>query len=55
MEIDEKCFKEVEDKIRDLINWVAVFEEEYDLPKEVVETLKKKLEDIASTLGVCIL
>ena len=55
MEIDEKCFKEAEDKIRDLINWVAVFEDEFNLPKEVVDTLKKRLEHIASTLGRCVL
>jgi hypothetical protein len=49
-EVDDNVLKEVEDEIRDTINWIAVFNEEYDLPKEVVEQLRGRLEDIASKL-----
>lgn len=33
--------------IRDLMNWITVFETEYDLPREVVDQLKSRLEKIA--------
>ena len=39
------------DKIRDIINWLAVFKEEYDLSDEVVDTLRDKLEDLAKSIG----
>ena len=49
-QIDDSALVDTENKIRDLINWVAVFNEEYDLPNEVVEQLKSKLEEIAVAL-----
>ncbi len=49
--IDVNEVQKVEDEIRDLMNWVAVFEKEYDLPKEVVETLHSKLHNIAQRIG----
>ena len=49
-EIDDNVLKEAEDKIRDTINWIAVFEEEYNLPKEVVDQLRERLEEIAGKL-----
>ena len=48
--IPVKVVRSVEDDIRDLINWVSVFEKEYDLDKEVVKTLKGKLADIAQKI-----
>jgi hypothetical protein len=42
--------KEIADEIRNIINWVVVFEQEYDLPKEVVEQLRGRLEKIAEDL-----
>ena len=38
------------DEIRDIMNWVAVFKTEYDLPAEVVQTLRKKLSKVAMRL-----
>ena len=45
------AIKDVEDKIRDIINWIAVFETEYDLPKEVVDQLRSRLEELAKMVG----
>jgi hypothetical protein len=50
--ITKDAIKEIENEIRDMINWVAVFETEYELPKEVVDKLKERLEGIASKLGI---
>lgn len=49
--VDVNEVQKIEDEIRDLMNWVAVFEREYDLPKEVVETLHSKLHNIAQRVG----
>ncbi|MBI4441075.1 hypothetical protein HY639_02825 [Candidatus Woesearchaeota archaeon] len=43
--------REAQSDIRDLINWVKVFEEEYDLEKEVVETLCSRLEKVSKTIA----
>ena len=43
--------KAIENEIRDILNWVAVFEEEYDFDKEVVDKLKSKLESVAKKIG----
>ena len=43
--------KNVEDKIRELINLVAIFKNEYELPKEVESTLSKKLRSLAKSVG----
>lgn len=50
----EKCIqgiREVENSLRDLMNWIAVFAEEYDLPEEAKETLYGKIEEIAKKAG----
>ena len=52
MEIEDEKVKEIENDIRDIINWVEVFEEEYNLPKEVVDQLKDRLEKVAVKLGL---
>ena len=41
----------VEDEIRDIINWVAVFETEYGLDKEVVDQLRAKLESLSKKVS----
>jgi len=51
VEIKNKVLVQVNDEIRDIINWISVFEDEYNLPAEVVDELKKRLEDIAAKLG----
>jgi hypothetical protein len=43
--------RDIENEIRDIINWVSVFDTEYDLPSEVVEQLKSKLEKLATDVG----
>lgn len=40
----------VGDELRDLQNWVAVFEEEYDLPTEVVGELRSRIERVSQAL-----
>ena len=52
VEVDDAVFKEVENEVRDTINWIKVFEEEYDLPAEVVNQLRERLEGIATKLGL---
>lgn len=43
--------KKIEDDLRDLMNWIAVFEKEYDLPREVVDTLHNKIHNLAQRIG----
>ncbi len=45
-----KKTKKIANEIRDMINWIAVFENEYDLPREVVNKLKERLGKIAENL-----
>ena len=52
VEVDDAAFKEVANEIRDVINWIKVFEEEYNLPVEVVDKLRSRLEEIAVKLGL---
>ncbi len=42
--------KEIQDKIRDLINWIVIFENEYGIPKEVVDELRAKIEEISKMI-----
>lgn len=43
--------------LRDLKNWIAVFEEEYDIPAEAVKQFHEKIDEVADHLkGVhCVL
>lgn len=41
----------IEGEIRDIINWLEVFKEEYDLPAEAEKVLRKKLEALAKKVG----
>lgn len=43
----------IENDIRDIINWLAVFKEEYDIPREAVSVLRAKLEALARKASVC--
>ncbi len=52
VEVDDEAFKEVANEVRDIINWIKVFEEEYDLPAEVVNQLRSRLEGLATKLGL---
>jgi len=49
--LNVKEVKGIEGEIRDLINWVTVFEKEYDLPKEVTDQLLKRLHSVARKVG----
>jgi len=43
----------IENDIRDIVNWLAVFKEEYDIPREAVSVLRAKLEALARKASVC--
>lgn len=55
--VDEAKIKEIEDSIRDIINWVKVWNlEEIEggtkkIEDSVVEELREKLEDVARKVG----
>lgn len=49
--ISALAIQRIADDIRDMHNWIAVFDTEYDLPREVVNKLHSKLQKIARTLG----
>jgi hypothetical protein len=51
VELSNKKLKEAEDELRELMNWVSVFNTEYDLPAEVVEKLQKKLQKVSKIIG----
>lgn len=58
VEIDEAAIKQIENKIRDLINLIEVLKQEEEpgatqkIEDEAAEELKLKLREIASTLGL---
>ena len=37
----------VQNEIRDIINWISVFKEEYELEEEVVDKLRGRLEKLS--------
>ena len=43
--------KSVENEVRDVVNWLSVFQEEYDLDDEVVEVLRERLQNVARKVG----
>ncbi len=43
--------KAVENELKDLQNWVSVFEDEYDLDAEVVTKLREKIRSVALKVG----
>lgn len=42
--------KDIADGLRDLLNWIAVFEEEYMLPAEVCDQLRANVSQIAQVV-----
>ena len=57
IEIDESKIKEAEDALRDIMNWISVWnlEEVQEGTKKIedgtVKELKEKLEDLAKKIG----
>ncbi len=49
--MDYKKLRAIENEIRDLKNWVAVFANEYDMPKEVVNKLQARLQRLAKDIA----
>ncbi|MEM4336601.1 MAG: hypothetical protein QXG86_01200 [Candidatus Woesearchaeota archaeon] len=47
-----KSVVKMENEIRDIINWLAVFKEEYDIPEEAVVVLRGKLEKLAKKISL---
>jgi len=47
----KETLREAQSDIRDLINWVKIFEEEYDLEKEVITTLCSRLKKLSEKLA----
>ena len=59
MEISDKKIKEIENKIRDIINWVAILNKEElklgegkKIEDDTAKVLKKKLQQIAQLIGI---
>lgn len=48
---DPKKIKELENDIRDVINWLAVFEEEKDLLPNETRVIRERLYKLANKLG----
>ena len=61
IEIDEEMLKQVENDIRDLINWIEVWNEQEKtggtklIEDEQAEKMKEKLRSIAEKLGLATL
>ncbi|MBW2979509.1 hypothetical protein DRJ16_01785 [Candidatus Woesearchaeota archaeon] len=61
IEIEEEMLKEVENDIRDLINWIEVWNEQEKtggtklIEDEQAEKMKEKLRSIAEKLGLATL
>jgi hypothetical protein len=58
VEVDDRSFKEVEDNLRDLINWIKVLNEEEEpgatkkIEDDAAEELIEKIHAIANKLGL---
>ena len=50
--IDEKAIKEIEDKIRDIINWVEISKNKGDINEDTAQKMRQDLEEIAVKLGL---
>ena len=49
---DVNALRDAENAARDLKNWIFVFAREYDLPKEAVDTLHRRIDDLAVKIGM---
>ena len=47
----DKKVIDVENDIRDLVNWLAVFQEEYGIDEEAVDVLRQKFERLAKKVS----
>ena len=43
--------KNVADSVREVKNWIFVFAKEYDLPKEAVDKLHEKIDELGTKLA----
>jgi len=50
--IDEKAIEEIEDKIRDTINWIEISRTKGDIKKSTADKIREDLEEIALKLGL---
>src|SRR5574342_264022 len=51
MAIDNKSVRNVENVVRDVRNWLAVFKTEYGISGEAYDTLHKKIEELGSKMA----
>lgn len=49
--VEKKAVQDAEDSIRDLLNWLAVFKGEYNIPEEAYETLYEKIEELSTKIS----
>lgn len=49
--VDVSTVKDCADKLRDIKNWIAVFQKEYDVREDAVEKLSNKIDAIANDLA----
>jgi len=43
--------KDVAEKIRQLKEWMAVFQEEYNIPDDAMDTLNKKVDELVQEVA----
>jgi hypothetical protein len=51
MAIDNKSIRNVENIVRDVRNWLAVFKTEYGISGEAYDVLHKKIEELGSKMA----
>jgi hypothetical protein len=49
--VDDKSVRNVENIVRDVRNWLAVFKTEYGISGEAYDVLHKKIEDLGSKMA----
>lgn len=49
--VNVRAVKNAENSVRDLKNWIFVFAKEYDLPKEAIDMLHTKVDEVAQKIG----
>lgn len=49
--VEKKAVQDAEDSIRDLLNWLAVFKREYNIPEEAYGTLCEKIEELSTKIS----
>lgn len=51
MQKSKPIVRDVADALRDVKNWVFVFAKEYNLPKDAVDKLHEKLDELGAKLS----